>query len=196
MIRWNWLYKRTEYGPWHFGSSRQHISATTVLCGLWTCISIVDSNKSVPQFLGVWSWPLTLRGHLISKHFSIRKPIHDFLSNFYRHFLSISYRFWNIWLRSIHGLTLTFNGHLGSEIFWPFESLYLISYLTSIDTFLYFVPFLRYSTSKLTGFDLDLQRSPEVQNMFIIWKPVHDFRSNFNWHFLSILYHTVLRYCF
>ena len=36
-----------------------------------------------------------------------------------------------------------------------FESQYMTSYLTSIDTF-YLVPFLRYLTSKFLGFDLDL----------------------------------------
>ena len=40
------------------------------LCGVWMCISIVDWNKSVPQFLGVWPWPLTFWGHLSSKIFS------------------------------------------------------------------------------------------------------------------------------
>ena len=75
----------------------------------------------------VWPWPLTFRGHLRSKIFSpfespyryrtsylknifaIRKPIHDFLSNFYWHFLSISYRFRDIQLQSFQGLTLTFD---------------------------------------------------------------------------------------
>ena len=33
--------------------------------------------------------------------FTIRKSIHDLISNFYWHFLSISYRFWDIWLQSI-----------------------------------------------------------------------------------------------
>ena len=102
---------------------------------------------------------------------------------------------------------LTFRGHLRSNIFSPFESPYMTSYLTPIDTFslsrtvfeifdfkvfrvwpwpltfgvtlsqkyvhhfkahiclpsllllalsLYLVPFLRYSTSKYLGFDLDL----------------------------------------
>ena len=42
----------------------------------------------------VWPWPLTFRGHQRSNFFfTIRKPIHDFLSNFHRHILSISYRF-------------------------------------------------------------------------------------------------------
>ena len=52
--------------------------------------------------------------------------------------------------------------------------------------YLYLVPFLRYSTSKFSGFDFDLKRSPEVKNIFTIRKPIHDFLSNFYWHFLSI----------
>ena len=58
-----------------------------------------------------------------------------FLSNFYWHFLSISNRFWDIRLHSFQGLTLTFRGHLRSKIFPPFESPYMNSYLTFIDTF-------------------------------------------------------------
>ena len=58
-----------------------------------------------------------------------------YFSNFYWHFLSISNRFWDIWLQSFQGLTLTFRGHLRSKIFSPFEIPYMTSYLTSIDTF-------------------------------------------------------------
>ena len=36
----------------------------------------------------------------VKKNFTIRKPIHDFPSNFYEHFLSISYRFRDIRLQS------------------------------------------------------------------------------------------------
>ena len=71
-----------------------------------------------------------------------RKPILDFLSNFYWHFLSISDRFRDNRLQGFQGLTSTF----------------------------------------------DLQRSPEVKNIFTIWKPIHDFLSNFYWHLLSISY--------
>ena len=60
--------------------------------------------------------------------------MHDFLSNFYWHFLSISYRFRDIRLQSFQGLTLTFEGHQRSKIFPPFECPYMTSYLTSIDT--------------------------------------------------------------
>ena len=65
--------------------------------------------------------------------FTVRKPIHDFLSDFYWHFLSISYRFWDIWLQSFQDLTLIFGGHLRSKIFSSFKSPYMNTYLTSID---------------------------------------------------------------
>ena len=105
------------------------------LCGFWMCIlSIVDWNKSVPQFLGVWPWSMTFRGHLRSKIFSPFES-HDFLSNFYWHFLSVLYRFWDIRFQSFQALTWTFKGHLRSKIFSPFESPYMTSYPTSIDTF-------------------------------------------------------------
>ena len=69
--------------------------------------------------------------------FTIWKPIHDFLSNFYWHFLSISYRFRDIRLQSFQGWPwpLTFRGHQRSKIFQKFESPCMTSYLTSIDTF-------------------------------------------------------------
>ena len=47
-------------------------------------------------------------GHFF--HYSI--AIHDFLSNF----LAISYRFWDIWLQSFHGLTLTFDPQRSSGV--------------------------------------------------------------------------------
>ena len=45
----------------------------------------------------VWPWPLTPKGHLGSKKiYAIRKPIYDFLFDFYVQHLSISYRFRDI----------------------------------------------------------------------------------------------------
>ena len=81
---------------------------------------------------------------------------------------------------------LTVRGHLRSKIFLPFESPYITSYLTSIDTF-YLVPFLRYLTSKFLVFDLDLWPLEVTwgQKYFSIRKPIYDFLSNFYWHFLS-----------
>ena len=49
----------------------------------------------------VWPWPLTPQGHLGSKKiYTIWKAIYDFLFDFYRHHLSISYRFRDIRLQS------------------------------------------------------------------------------------------------
>ena len=42
--------------------------------------------------------------------------MHDFLSNFYWHFLSISYRFRDMGLQSFEGLTLTFDLWRSSEV--------------------------------------------------------------------------------
>ena len=64
--------------------------------------------------------------------------MHDFLSNFHWHFLSISFRFRDNRLQSFLGVwpwPLTFRGHLGSKIFSPFGSPCMTSYLTSIDIF-------------------------------------------------------------
>ena len=66
----------------------------------------------------------------------IRDITQDFLSDFYWHFPSISYRFWDIQHRiKVWPWHLTFKGHLRLKIFSPFESSYMTSYLISIDTF-------------------------------------------------------------
>ena len=45
----------------------------------------------------------------VNKIYTIRKPIYDFLFDFYRQQLSISYRFRDIRPKSFQGLTLTFH---------------------------------------------------------------------------------------
>ena len=158
----------------------------------------------------VWPWPLTFRGHLRSNicspfespyMTSYLTPI-DTFSLSRTVFEIFDFKVFRVW-----PWPLTFRGHLRSNICSPFESPYMTSYLTSIDTFslsrtvfeifdfkvfrvwpwpltfgvtlgqkyfhhskahmwlsiqlpltlsLYIVPFLRYSTSKFLGFDLDL----------------------------------------
>ena len=44
------------------------------------------------------------------------KPIYDFLSNFYWHFLSNSYHFWDIWLQTFQGMTLIFDPWMSPEV--------------------------------------------------------------------------------
>ena len=51
----------------------------------------------------VWPWPLTPKGRSssVKKFYTIRKPIYDFLFDFYRQHLSISYRFRDIRLQNL-----------------------------------------------------------------------------------------------
>ena len=86
----------------------------------------------------VWPWPLTFRGHLGSKIFS---PFESPYMTFYLASIdtfSLSRTVFEIFDFKVFRVwpwPLTFRGHLGSKIFSPFESPYMTSYLTSIDTF-------------------------------------------------------------
>ena len=106
----------------------------------------------------VWPWPLTFRGHPRSKIFQLIEssymtsyltPI-DIFSLSRTVFEIFDFKGFRVW-----SWPLTFRGDPRSKIFSPFESPYMTSYLTPIDTF-YLATFSRYSTSKFLGFDLDL----------------------------------------
>ena len=86
----------------------------------------------------VWPWLLTFTDHLGSKIFS------PFESPYMTSYLtsidtcSLSRTVFEIFDDKVFRVwpwPLTFRGHLGSKIFSPFESTYMTSYLTSIDTF-------------------------------------------------------------
>ena len=87
----------------------------------------------------VWPWPLTFKGHLRSTIFSLfESPYMTSYLNSHWHFLSISYRFRDIRLSKVLGFDLDLwplGVTLRSNIFSPFESPYMTSYLTPIDTF-------------------------------------------------------------
>ena len=86
----------------------------------------------------VWPWPLTFRGHLRSKIFlSFESPYMtsyltsiDTFSLSHTIFEIFDFKVFRVW-----PWPLTFRGHLRSKIFLSFESPYMTSYLTSIDTF-------------------------------------------------------------
>ena len=86
----------------------------------------------------VWPWPLTFEGHLRSKIFSSFESPYmtpyltstDTFSLYHTVFEIFDFEVSRVW-----PWPLTFRGHLGSKIFLPFESSYMTSYLTSIDTF-------------------------------------------------------------
>ena len=90
------------------------------------------------KVFGVWTWPLTFRGHLRSKIFSPFESQYmtSYLTSIDTFSLSrtvfeiFDFKVFRVW-----PWPLTFRGHLRSNIFPPFESPYMTSYLTSIDTF-------------------------------------------------------------
>ena len=86
----------------------------------------------------VWPWPLTLKGHLRSKIFSPFESPHmtsyltsiDTFSLSRAVFKNFDFKGFSVW-----PWPLTFRGQLGSKKISPFESPYMTSYLTSINTF-------------------------------------------------------------
>ena len=89
------------------------------------------------KFFRFWPWPLTFRGHQSSKIFS---PFDSSYMTSYQTSIDIfslsrtvfeifDFKVFRVWL-----WPLTFRGHQRSKIFSPFESPYMTSYLTSIDT--------------------------------------------------------------
>ena len=89
----------------------------------------------------------------------IRKPIYDFLFDFYGQYFSISYRFRDIRLQSFLGFDLDL---WPLKVIWGWKMLYhskahiWLPIWLLWTTSLYLVPFSRYLTSKFLGFDLDL----------------------------------------
>ena len=82
----------------------------------------------------------------------------------------------------------TFKGYLRSEVFSPFESQCMISYLTSIDISCLPHTLFVILTSKCFKFwpRPSTFRCHLKRKKFIIRKHVPDFLSNFHWNFLSL----------
>ena len=165
-------YTRSRFPPllWMFstlGTSRIRVTLN-IWPGTWLrkseeIYSTVISSPTRLNFASKtvhldWYLNLTFEGHPRSKIFS------SFESPYMTSYLisidtfSLSRTVFEIFDFKVFGVwlwPLTFRGHLRSKIFPPFESPYMTSYSNPIDTF-YLVPFSRYSTSKVPGFDLDL----------------------------------------
>ena len=104
---------------------------------LWTIFLylVPFSRYSTSKFLGFDLDLWTLKVIWSRNFYTIRKPIYDFLFDFYEHHLSISYRSRDILLQSsrVWPWPLTPTGHLESKNFIPFESSYTTSYFTYMD---------------------------------------------------------------
>ena len=86
----------------------------------------------------VWPWPLTSKGHLRSKVFiPFESPyMTSYLTSIDTFSLSRTvFEIYDFKLFRVWPWTLTSKGHLRSKCFLSFESPYMTSYLTSIDTF-------------------------------------------------------------
>ena len=101
-------------------------------------------------------WPLKVIWGLICG--TIRKPIYDFIFYFYEQHLPISYRFREIRLQSLQGLTLTVKVIWGQQILYYSNAHILLPIWLLWTTSLYLATFSSYSTSTFLGSnDLDLR---------------------------------------
>ena len=108
-----------------------------------TSIDIFSLSRTVFEIFNfkvfrVWPWPLTFRGHLRSKMFPpFESPYRtSYLTSIDTFSLSrTGFEIFDFKVFRVWPWPLTFKDHLGSKIFAPFESPYMTSYLTFIDTF-------------------------------------------------------------
>ena len=152
-----------------------------------TVFEIFDSKD-----FRVWTWFLTSENHLGSKkNQTIRKPIYDFLFDFYGHHLSISYRFRYIRLQSFPGLTLTYNLWRSSgveEIQTNRKPIYdfLFDFYGHHLSISYRFWDIRLQSFQGLTLTINLWRSSGVEEIHTIRKPVYDFLVDFDEHHLSI----------
>ena len=100
-------------------------------------LSRTDSEIFDFKVFRVWPWPLNPKSHLGSKNFNLFESPYmtSYLTS--RDNISLSRTVFEIFdfkIVRVWPWPLTPKGHLGSKIFIPFESPYMTSYLTSMDT--------------------------------------------------------------
>ena len=141
----------------------------------------------------VWPWSLTSKGHLGS---NISIPFESpYMTSYLTSMDNISlsrtvfeifdFKVFRVWHR-----LLTSKGHLGSKFYILFESPYMTSYLTSMNTISLSRIVLEIFDFKVSEFDLDLWplKVILVKQFNTIRKPIYDFLFDFYEHHLSISY--------
>ena len=109
----------------------------------WTSIDTFSLFRTVLEIFHikvfrVWPWPLTFSGHPRSEIFSpFESP---YMTSYWTSIDTFSlfrtvFEIFDIKVFRVWPWPLTFRGHPRSKIFPPFESPYMISYLTSVHTF-------------------------------------------------------------
>ena len=89
------------------------------------------------KVFGGWPWPLTSKGHLGSKYFILFES--PYMTSYLTSMDTISlsrlvFEIFDFKVFRVWPWPLTSKGHLGSKYFIPFDSSYMTSYLTSMDT--------------------------------------------------------------
>ena len=192
-----WPWPLTSKG--HLGSKNSILFESPYMTSYLTSMDTISLSLTVFEIfdfkiIRVWPWPLTPKGHLGSKNFiPFESP---YMILYLTSIITISlsrtvfeifdFKIFRVWPRP-----LTPKGHLGSKNSILFESPYMTSYLTSMDT-------ISLSPTVFEIFDF---------NVFRVWpwlltpkshlgsklfkpfeKPVYDFLFNFYGHHLSISY--------
>ena len=115
-------FKNFRVWPWpltpegHLGSKNFILFESQYMIAYLTSMNTISLSLTVFEIFDfkifrVWPWLLTPKGHHLGSRtlYTVRKPIYDFLFDFYEQHLSISYRFRDIRIRNLSGLTLTFD---------------------------------------------------------------------------------------
>ena len=164
---------------------------------LFDCIDNTSLSRTVFEIFDfkvfmVWPWPLTPKSHLGSKKCMLFESPYmtsyltsiDNISPSRTIFQIFDFKVFRVWL-----WPSTPKGHLGSKKIIPFESSYMTSYLTSMDT-------ISLSRIVLEIFDFKVSRvwpwhlTPKghlgSRKNYTIREPIYDFLFDFYEHHLSI----------
>ena len=183
-----WVWPRPLTFRGHLGSKIFSPFGSLYLTSYLTSIKTFFLSRTVLEIFDfkvfcVWPWPSTFEGHLGSKIFSsFDSPyMTSYLTSIDTFFLSRTvFEIFDFKVFWVWPWPLTFEGHLGSKIFSLFESPYMTSYLTSIDTFFLsrtVFEIFDYKVFSVWPWPLTFRRSPGVKNIFTIskahtWLPI------------------------
>ena len=134
--------------PWpltpkgHLGSKNFIPFESSCMTSYLTSMDTISLSRTVFEIFDfeifrVWPWPLTLKGHLGSKIFiPFESPcMTSYLTSMDTISLSRTvFEIFDFEIFRVWPWPLTPKSHLGSKKFIPFESPYMTSYLTSMDT--------------------------------------------------------------
>ena len=192
--------------PWpltlegHLGSRIFILFESPYMTSYLTSMDNISLSRTVFEIFDfkvfrVWPWPLTPESHLGSKKFIRYESPYmtsyltsmDNISLFRTVFEILDFKVSRVWPWS-----LTPEDHLGSKNCIPFESLYITSYLTSMDNLHLSISYrfrdIRLQSVQGLTLIFDPKRSSGVEKFFTIRKPIYDFLFDFYGHHLSISY--------